>query len=238
MPTSRSLLSSAWLTIRRDSRARRLRLRVQRDGQVVLVAPPRATASLLERFVEAHRAWIETTRARVLDARGDGPEHGPFPPRLVLRAIDEEFEVRYRFDASRRRLRWHSGLLELSLPARDADEVRAGLLGGLKLKARQHLEPRLIHWAERNGLACSRIGWRNQRSRWGSCSSKGSISLNLRLLFLPPALVDYVLVHELAHLEHPNHSPAFWARVEQMLPETPRLRHELRQADRYLPGWV
>lgn len=238
MPISVSLLSRPWLTIQRNPRARRLRLRVRRDGQVVLVAPVRAANGLLERFVETNRAWIETTRRRMLDARGDGPEQGPFPPRLALRAIDLDAEVRYRFDAPRPRIEWRDDGLEVALAARNSAHARSGLLSALKIQARQQLEPRLAHWAQAHGLCFLRVGWRNQQSRWGSCSSKGSISLNLRLLFLPPALVDYVLVHELAHLEHPNHSPAFWARVEQMLPETPRLRHELRQADRYLPGWV
>jgi predicted metal-dependent hydrolase len=233
-----SLLSAPWLTVRRNRRARRLRLRVMRNGEVVLVAPPRASHSLLEEFVSAHRTWIEATRSRILDQRGFGPEHGEFPPGLALRAVDRTVAIQYVFNASRARFRWLDDGLVLDLCERNAAAARAGLIAALRHRARIDLEPRLAAWAERHGLRYERVGWRNQQSRWGSCSSKGSISLNLRLLFLPPALVDYVLVHELAHLEHPNHSPRFWARVDQMLPETPGLRLELRQADRYLPGWV
>jgi len=233
-----SPLEMPGLTLRRNRRARRLRLRVMRNGEVVLVAPPRASRALLEEFVAAHRVWIETTRNRILLQRGGGAEHGEFPPWLELRALNKKVAIRYCFDAPRARFRWLEDELALDLRQRDAAEARAGLLAALRQRARIDLEPCLAGWAARHGLSYNGVGWRNQQSRWGSCSSKGSISLNLRLLFLPPALVDYVLVHELAHLEHPNHSHAFWSRVEQMLPETPCLRRELKSADRYLPGWV
>lgn len=235
---TQNLAIGAGIVLRRNSRARHLRLRVQRDGQVILVAPPGVSFTALGRFVDSHREWIRSARDQMLASRHQGPEHGDFPDCLMLRAIQRQAAVQYQFDAPCRTFLWHADELELRLSQHDPAEVRAGLLAALKLMARQHLEPRLKFWAEQRGLSYQRVGWRNQQSRWGSCSSKGSISLNLRLLFLPPALVDYVLVHELAHLEYPNHSPAFWARVEQILPETPRLRHELRQADRYLPGWV
>ena len=67
-----------------------------------------------------------------------------------------------------------------------------------------------------------------QRRRWGSCARDGTVRLNWRLVMAEPALIDYVIVHELAHLAEPNHGPAFWARVRSALPDCDRLRRRLR----------
>jgi len=75
------------------------------------------------------------------------------------------------------------------------------------------------------------------RTRWGSCSAQGGIRLNWRLIHLPPAIVDYVVVHELAHLRHMNHGPRFWALVESVCPEYRALRAELRRLAAHLPHW-
>jgi len=227
-----------WLTIRRSSRARRLTLRVLRDATVELVVPPCADSFVVQEFLERQRDWMERARALALRLRAQVRDPGPFPEQLRLAAINQEITVIWRFGSDRPGFCWSSGQLLVRLIDRDQDQAHGMLLGALRHCARQHLESRLEALARQHDLRYVKVSWRNQKRRWGSCSSKGTISLNLRLLFLPSRLVDYVLVHELAHLEHPNHSRAFWARVEQMLPETPRLRCELRQADRYLPGWV
>ena len=78
-------------------------------------------------------------------------------------------------------------------------------------------------------VAVNRIFIRNSRSRWGSCSTKGNLNFNYRLVFLPPALVDYVIVHELCHLREFNHSPRFWAHVSEIVPNHKALRRELRR---------
>jgi predicted metal-dependent hydrolase len=77
-------------------------------------------------------------------------------------------------------------------------------------------------------LPIKRVAIRNSRSRWGSCSSKGNLNFNYRLLFLPPSLQEYVVAHELCHLIHFNHSSEFWGQVERAVPEWKRLRRELR----------
>jgi hypothetical protein len=98
-----------------------------------------------------------------------------------------------------------------------------------KRQIRQLVSQRVAHYAEVMGVSYGRISIRNQKTRWGSCSSDGNLNFNCRLLFLPPELVDYVVVHELAHRRHMNHSPEFWREVERYLPDYRERRERLKQ---------
>ena len=98
------------------------------------------------------------------------------------------------------------------------DDVRAVVETDLRRLAREELEPRLRELAAVHDLRPGRVSIRNQRSRWGSCARDGNIALNFRLVQMPPAIRDYVLLHELMHLRQQNHSPRFWRLVEQACP--------------------
>jgi predicted metal-dependent hydrolase len=100
---------------------------------------------------------------------------------------------------------------------------------------RETLLPRLEAWSRRMELFPSRVGFRRARSRWGSCTSCNAISLNIYLVALPPELADYVLVHELAHIGHKNHSRTFWNEVEKYLPDWKTRRKKLREYEGILP---
>ncbi len=84
------------------------------------------------------------------------------------------------------------------------------------------------------GVSPAAVTFRRARTRWGSCSSNDRISLNLYLVMLPPELAEYVVVHELAHIVHKNHSPAFWERVARHLPDCKQRRKALRAYEIYL----
>jgi predicted metal-dependent hydrolase len=94
---------------------------------------------------------------------------------------------------------------------------------------------RLAIHAPRLGVAVPPLRLSSARTRWGSCSHHGGISLNWRLVFMPIAVIDYVVCHELAHLKEMNHSPRFWSVVGQLCPDWRRLRLELRQQARQIP---
>jgi predicted metal-dependent hydrolase len=97
----------------------------------------------------------------------------------------------------------------------------------LRTLAREELGARLTELAAAHGLSVARLTIRNQKSRWGSCSRAGAIALNFRLVQTPPAVRDYVLIHELMHLKQPNHSRRFWRLVEHACPS-------FRDAERWL----
>lgn len=112
--------------------------------------------------------------------------------------------------------------------ARD-QHLKAGLSPIDRKAARAHLVTRLDELATYHGLPYNRVSIRGQRSRWGSCSATNNISLNMKLLWLPTELQDYVLLHELVHTLHPDHSSRFWERLEQICPGARRSRRQLRE---------
>jgi len=104
----------------------------------------------------------------------------------------------------------------------------------LRRLASEQLIPRLRELAAQHGLTVGPVSIRNQRSRWGSCSQNGAISLNYRLVLMPPAVADYVLIHELMHLQQQNHGPRFWRLVERACPDYRESERWLRRNGRAL----
>ncbi len=97
-----------------------------------------------------------------------------------------------------------------------------------KEAARALVQAKLAHFAPLYGVIYNKVFIKNSRTRWGSCSEKGNLNFNYRIALLPEPLADYVVVHELCHLLHFNHSPAFWAEVARQVPGWRQLRRQLR----------
>jgi predicted metal-dependent hydrolase len=233
-------VDGAW-RVRRSRRARRLGVRVFRDGTVEIVVPPGAGARAVSGFVARHRDWIERHRLRA--PRADFA----FPPeRVDLPAIGESWacHIQAGVPGARRvpRVRARAtsevgGVLELH-GGTDETLLRVGLLEWLCERAGAILAPQLAALAESCGVRYHRLQIRRQRTRWGSCSARGTISLNCCLLFHRPAVVRYLLVHELAHLTHMNHSARFWQLVERHEPQWREHDRELTAGWSRVPGWV
>jgi hypothetical protein len=100
------------------------------------------------------------------------------------------------------------------------------------------LAPRLLQLADELNYPVARVSIRSQRTRWGSCSTRGTVSLNCSLLFLASEVVRYLFVHELAHTRHMNHSASFWRLVEKIEPDYRRLDRDLLAGWRTVPSWV
>lgn len=170
---------------------------------------------------------------------GDRSLH--LPSSITLPALGEEWQVEYRPTSSGRvTARSHTGssLIMLHGAVGQEEACRQALLRWLRRRGQAALGERLRHMAATEGLTYERLTVRYQRSRWGSYSRRGTISLNARLLFLPPDLVDYVLLHELCHTLEFNHSPRFWKAVTIRMPEAVYHRVRLRRAHEHLPTWL
>jgi predicted metal-dependent hydrolase len=227
--------SDRW-TVRVSRRARRLSVRVYPGGRVEVVAPPGASAGAVQRFVGVHRQWIDR---RVADLSSAGVAEDLRPSCIELPAIERDYAVSY-CAAPHRSLRIVAteGDLVVSGPVHDERAVASALREWLMEAATPALGKALAHAAERCGFRYARMQVRRQRTRWGSCSASGTISLNVCIAFLPPAVLRYLLVHELAHTRHMNHSKRFWALVESHEPDYRRLDRELVNGWRRVPGWV
>ncbi|HEX2493213.1 MAG TPA: SprT family zinc-dependent metalloprotease [Steroidobacter sp.] len=230
--------SERW-NVRVSRRARRLSVRVYPGGRVEVVAPPGASAAAVERFVGMHRQWIDR---RVQDLSSAADLSGDMRPAAIeLSAIARRYALVYEPDA-RRGVRAHSHETTDALILRgqvgDERQVGAVLRAWLMERAFEALSRELSRVAARGDFRFQRLQVRRQRTRWGSCSASGTISLNACVLFLEPAVMRYLLVHELAHTKHMNHSKRFWALVEAHEPEYRRLDRELVSGWRRVPGWV
>jgi predicted metal-dependent hydrolase len=194
----------------RMPRARRYILRIRPDGSLRVTVPRGGSTREARDFVARQRRWIERERERVLREHGSRDWH-------------DGTEIRLRGESVRVTVARDSGDLAIAygdrrLTIRGTDGIRRAIEEDLRRLARQELEPRLRELAAQHDLSPGRVSIRNQRSRWGSCAREGNIALNFRLVQMPPAIRDYVLLHELMHLRQQNHSPRFWRLVAQVCP--------------------
>lgn len=225
----------AW-RVRTSPRARRLAVRVLPGGLVEIVVPRGTRPRTIERFVSSHRCWIERTLELYLPA--DPQPVAVVPREIRFQATGARYAVRFNEDDGPPRIRVAPGSLELTgAPGRSA-LLRHALQRFTMREAHAALAPWLGRIAAASGLSFGRLQIRRQRTRWGSCSPSGTISLNACLLFQPPEVVNYLLVHELAHTQHMNHSRRFWRLVESLEPRWRELDAALTRGWREVPAWA
>ena len=237
LPVPAALQDADDVIIRESARARRLLLRVHDSAQVEIVVPRGTPLPLVDAFVSSHLDWISQ---RVAKARSQCLPAQAFPPQHIeVVSVGERWEITRREDEGGWRLReTGEGQLQLRGSGTEAG-CRAALRRWLVQRGQQVLVPWLAELAEEHGFRHGAVSLRLQRTRWGSCSSRGAISLNLALLFQPPPLLRYVLLHELAHTCHHDHSRAFWSVVAACEPDYRRLDAQLRtQGWRNVPDWL
>jgi predicted metal-dependent hydrolase len=207
-------------------RARHVRIVVSRRYGLVITVPPGFDRSRIPGILEQKRAWIE----RVLSRLPMKPAPYRPPERVALSAIDEEWTIEYVKGNPRRvELVQRSDWTLLVSGALDHPHVvRRVLERWLTIQARKHLVPWLCRTATELGFKLNGATVRTQRTLWGSCSHRNTISLNARLLLLSPDLVRYVFIHELVHIPHPNHSSEFWQAVAVHVPDYRNKLKELK----------
>jgi hypothetical protein len=220
--------------LRVSSRARRVQLRVRPYVGLEVVVPKRFPRNQIGRILQQHQSWIIAQLNK--HASSMTP---PDPPDTIdLALTGERYPIEY-CRAPRTNIRQESGQLRLMTPDSNPslDEVTGLLRGWVRQRAREWLPTRLTQLADEFGFEYKRTTIRSQKSRWGSCSSKGTISLNDQLLFLPPDTVDYLLIHELCHTRHMNHSAAFWRLVERCMPGYQIHDQLINRAKEKVPQW-
>ena len=223
-------------TVRTSRRARRLSVRVYPGGRVEVVVPPGASPALIQRFVGEHRQWIDR---RVREFSAHAIDRDERPALLQLPAIDIRYAIDYHESPGAVRVTRHSpDRLKVAGPVHNTRAVAHALKHWLMGLAQLELSRRITELAFGLDLHIERVQVRCQRTRWGSCSASGTISLNVCLLFLEPAIVRYLFLHELCHTRHMNHSARFWALVESHEPDYRRLDRELTHGWQHVPAWM
>lgn len=201
---------------------RRITLVVDPRGAVSVRGPWRTSLKEAERVLRDHAPWVWEQTRRALahpPAEKTWTEGSPVP------ILGETLRLEFTRTGSTRQV---GPVIRVPLAHRENGTVDAALEKWYRRRATAHFRERLAHWSARMGVTYTRLVVRGQKTRWGSCSATGTISLNWRLLERAPALVDYVIVHELAHRRHMNHDPAFWEMVARFDPDYARHRALLR----------
>ena len=193
--------------IRRSDRARRIRVSVDNDGQVEVVLPRRSPDRHAEEAIRQLGPWIERRKRAVARAVSDMKR----PPGTVPYLGES---LRLVPDAGRSRV--HRSGDALLVPAHEMEEA---LERWYRARARVEVAARLDAAVARYGTSYTGLTIRGQRTRWASCSSEGKMSFNWRLLLAPPEILDYVVEHEVCHLEVMDHSPRFWRLLESRVPD-------------------
>jgi len=211
------------LVLIRNSRARRYVLRLQPDGAARVTIPRGGSATAAREFAERNRNWLEQAQQR-LATRPVRPASWLVGATILFRG--EHQVIAIADEAGANAVKFGSERVNVA-------DVRADLRPAIgkhlwRLAARE-LPPRVLAFAAQHQLVVRRVTVRNQSSRWGSCSRRGTISLNWRLIQTPPPVRDYIMLHELMHLREMNHSARFWRQVQIVCPEYEAAESWLKQ---------
>ena len=201
----------------KNGRSKRYIVRLVDERTVRVTIPRGGTRRAALRFFEEHRDWVSSQLEEFCAKRSIDAIPWTIQSKIWFRGRLERVSTVFEQTGSSLGSRFDQGLdLEKGPDLKTIAEARMRQLAGDELPAR------VSTLAERVSLRPARISVRGQRTRWGSCSAKGNLSLNWRLVQVPLEVRDYVLIHELCHLRHMNHSSAFWALVRRHCPDYER----------------
>ena len=212
--TSSSLIWKHGITVHlvRRPRARRYLLRLQPDGSARLVIPRRGSQAEALRFLERSETWLQKQRLR-WQSRSQSRLPWTDGTRFLFRGE----EVVLRVESAAEGVRLHFAGEIIPLPGALPD-YQVTVLTHLRRLAERELPERTWELARQHGTTNKRVTVRAQKSRWGSCSARGTISLNWRLIHAPAPVVDYLIIHELMHRREMNHSDRYWKLVAEACP--------------------
>ncbi|MFK8185180.1 MAG: M48 family metallopeptidase [Phormidesmis sp.] len=240
--------------VRESKRAKHVSIKISVEGEVEVVVPAAFDRTQLSEILERRKPWILKTRSRLISAAADTPADWNIekPESITFRwqsrgleetetdAETEHWAVQYQPTTGNKItcIPALNNRLTLKGNTESTALCQSVLRKWLNHRAHKSLTPWLRQLGYELNLPCRRISVRGQKTRWASCSSQKDISLNYKLLFLPRPLVHYVLVHELCHTVHMNHSKKFWALVESKMPDYAHWDETLKKGWRYVPRWV
>ncbi|MBI5670562.1 MAG: M48 family metallopeptidase [Chloroflexi bacterium] len=205
-------------TVRESPRARTLRLKISPRAGLEVILPAGATGRDVEAILLSRAAWI----LKHLPAEAPPERRLVSGEKLPYLGRDRVLDIGVKPRGKTIGVMLDGDSLRVRLPAgtpATPETIRAALEGWYRAQAKAYLLPRTAELARQHGFRYGKITIKGQSTRWGSCSSQRNLNFNWRLMFAPPAAMDYVIIHELCHLQELNHSRRFWSLVARLCPD-------------------
>lgn len=233
-------------SIRISNRAKYIRLHVSLAKGLVVVVPKGMTRrqidKLVPEFVKEKKQWIRDAFEKLQGLQPVIPviEHCHLPEQVVLKALEQVFIIDYCLcqEDPVSLVQEAKHTLKICGNLHNTNEVFFLLERFFKEYARFYLQKRLDELSKQFCLPYNRLTIRAQKTRWGSCSNQKNINLNYRLIFIAKEQMDYIMLHELSHTIHMNHSKLFWATLETLMPGARKTDKQVNQAVKSLPCWI
>lgn len=224
------------VTIRKRKGSRRMSIRINPEGEVRMSIPYNLSFREAEKFLEKKRDWIEKTRLKLEERK---PEKIIYSNENPPRTRYHEFIISLSED-DRLSFRLSQGLCEVFVPSHNdlssemvQNWIRYAFTETLRKEAKIFLVNRCNELSTKMGISINNVRVKNMKTRWGSCSTRGNINLNIHLMRVPDHLADYVIYHELVHTLHHHHGAAFWRELDRHVGNAKSLAKEMRTW-----GWV
>lgn len=231
----------AWppeITVKKHPRARYVKLKASLRHGLELVVPKNFSNREIPHILEENKTWIEKQLLKI-QAEFQHKDSDALPNEIYFLAIQHRWQIEYISSSSKSQLitRPHQQLVFLG-KTQIKDLCKTFLITWMKEQAQTHLMAQLALISKEINLPYTKGIIRDQSTRWGSCSVNKSISLNYKLLFLPHALMRHIIIHELCHTVHLNHSAKFWGLVKSFDPDWQIHRKTMQTADKFVPRWI
>lgn len=218
--------------VKKDKRAKQVKLRPSKKHGLIVTVPPRFNFKELAPLLIQHRLWIEENTASYFAIK-------TLPNHLIFHAKNETWQVNYMKSHTKPVIYVRPQCELIVLGHHDDQSVCfSKLTHWIKKYAKGFLEEELLKVSAETKLKFSKLIIRNQQTLWGSCSHDHAISLNYKLIFLPPSLMRHVMLHELCHTVHMDHSLSFWNLVASFDSAWREKKKALKDADQYVPTWI
>ncbi|MCK5461638.1 MAG: M48 family metallopeptidase [Bacteroidales bacterium] len=215
----------------KSTRTRRISISAKPFQPLRLTLPVFESFSRAERFLEEKEKWIQKTLEKIRKLEG---QYTIFKEDTNFQTHEHELNIE-RIDGDIPKVSLKDKQILVQLPETSdirspeiQDMIRWGILASWRKEAKKYLPVRLNELSRKHQLPYNRVIIKNNKSRWGSCSQKDNINLSLHLMRLPDHLIDYILLHELAHTLHKNHGRQFWKSMEKICPNAKSLDKEMR----------
>jgi len=219
------------MLFRKSLKAKKLTIKVRPKDGIIVTMPWFFTYGKAQDFAKTHLEWIKSNLKKMQEYKKNSPsfdENTEFSTKKHRLFIEKKDIKKSMSSIKDGRIVVKFPLDADILKSENQDKIRKTITEAFRVEAKEYLPERVDFWAQKFGLKYKDLAIKNMSSRWGSCSGHNNINLNLHLIRLPEELIDYVILHELAHIKEKNHGKKFWDFLDKLLPNSKELNKKLK----------